>query len=67
MKQCQNCPDHFVFDTQTSRCLEQFYITLINSDTQPRMLGYDNYTLTDYKIEQDALKQSHPYVLCNAS
>lgn len=67
LKQCQNCPDNFIFDKQTSRCLKQFYITLINSDTQPKMIGYDNYTLDDFKVEQDVNKQSNPFVLCNDS
>ena len=49
VKQCQSCPDHYIFDPQTVRCVQQFFITLFNSDTTPRMLGYDNYTLSDYR------------------
>lgn len=31
------------------------------------MLGYDNYTLTNFKADQEAYKRSNPTVLCDAS
>lgn len=45
VKQCQACPENYVFDSLLVSCVQQFFVTLINYDTQPRMLGYDNYTL----------------------
>lgn len=43
-------------------CLKQYYVTLINADTQQKMIGYDNYTIEDFKKEEDAVKEAHPVV-----
>lgn len=57
----------FVFDPVSVRCVQKYFITLINSETQTKMLGYDNYTIANYIAEQDNFKKTNPFVVCNVS